>query len=310
MSNTMVVARVVRRRCAGRLSGRRRGWLRRPRPVTGLLAAMVGTLIAAASTAAATAGEPVQAPPVISTANYVALGDSYSSGVGTGVDDPASGTCARSALSYPPLWADEHHPVDVRFVACSGATTGDVRANQIAAVGPGTDLITLTIGGNDAGYGSVLRTCTLAADDNMCLAAVDTAEDFARSQLPTRLTGVYTAIRGAAPRARVIVLGYPRLFDLAPSCIDPWAPDLARRHKLNEGADVLNDVINSAIVSQPGFGFIDVRGQFNGHGVCAADPWITGPSFVKPYHPTQHGYRDGYLAALDAASSVGAVAAP
>jgi lysophospholipase L1-like esterase len=269
--------------------------------VTVLLGGVVGALIAAASTAAAIPGERVQGPPVAGTANYVALGDSYSSGVGTGVDDPASGACARSALSYPLLWAGEHRPARLRFVACSGATIGDVRGNQIAALGPGTDLVTITIGGNDAGFGSVLRSCTDAASDSVCLDAVDAAEDFARSQLPGRLLGAYTAIRGAAPRARVIVLGYPRLFDLAPSCADPGAPDLTRRQKLNEGADVVNGVIGNAVVSQPGFSFIDVRGQFDGHGVCSANPWINGPSvptFVTPYHPTQRGYRDGYLNAL------------
>lgn len=295
---------------------RNQGLLRvaKVRRVTALLAAVAGALTSAASTAsaaAATTGEYLHGPPVPSTVNYVALGDSYSAGVGTGIYDPASGDCARSPLSYPPLWAAEHRPASFRFVACSGATTGDVRGNQITALDPGTDLVTITIGGNDAGFADVLRTCTVAATDSMCLAAVDTAEQFARTQLPGRLAQAYTAIRGAAPRAQVIVLGYPRLFELTPGCTDPLAPNLTRRAKLNEGADVIDGVIDKAVAGQRGFAFVDVRDEFASHGVCSPDPWINGPSvptFVGPYHPTQRGYRDGYLAALDA-SSAGAGAA-
>jgi hypothetical protein len=60
------------------------------------------------------------------------------------------------------------------------------------------------------------------------------------------------------------------------------------------------------------FSFIDVRNRFASHGVCSADLWINGPSVsasVGPYHPTQRGYRDGYLDALDAATAPGAAAA-
>jgi lysophospholipase L1-like esterase len=274
--------------------------------VTALLAAVAGALAAAAPTAAATTGERRHAPPVAGVVDYVALGDSYSSGVGTGVYDPASGDCARSPLSYPPLWASEHNPASFRFVACSGATTGDVQGSQITALDPGTDLVTITIGGNDAGFASVLRTCTVGSSDSACVAAVDTAEEFARTELPGRLARTYAAIRGAAPRAHVIVLGYPRLFELTPACSDPLAPNLTRRTKLDEGADVINSVIYKTVVAQRGFGFADVRDEFAGHGVCSADPWINGPSvpsFVGPYHPNQRGYRDGYLAALDATSA-------
>ena len=256
-----------------------------------LVAGVVGMVPATASTATAhqvtiSGGRAVlainagdgrvhQAQPT-DAVNYVALGDSYSSGVGTGVYDTASGDCARSPLSYPPRWAAEHHPASVGFVACSGAKTADVLANQIPALQPSTDLVTITIGGNDAGFGAVLQTCTAAESDRTCFAAINAAEAFERSVLRDRLARTYTEIRRAAPHAQVIVLGYPRLFDLAPSCADPRVPNLARRHKLNEGADVLNDVIHSAS-QQFEFSFIDVRNRFASHGVCSADPWINGP---------------------------------
>jgi lysophospholipase L1-like esterase len=292
------------------------GWLRGSRRVVALLAGVVGLVAAATSTAAAS--QPVmaddRAAPAVNAGagDYVALGDSYSSGVGTGVYDPASGACARSPLSYPPLWASEHHVASFGFAACSGARTADVLANQIAALQPTTDLVTITIGGNDAGFGPVLQTCTAAQSDRTCAGAVDAAEAFERSVLPGRLARTYTAIRRAAPHARVIVLGYPQLFDLTPSCADPQVPNLTRRKKLNEGADVLNTVIQKTVSQQSGFSFADVRGRFASHGVCSADPWINGPSVptaVGPYHPHQTGYHEGYLATLDAATARGAAAA-
>ncbi|MGH3820201.1 MAG: SGNH/GDSL hydrolase family protein, partial [Pseudonocardiaceae bacterium] len=284
--------------------------------VATLVAGVVGVVTAAASTAAASQVTIVDgraAPvvnvgdgrlpkaPVMDVGDYVALGDSYSSGVGTGVYDAASGDCARSPLSYPSLWAAERRLARFEFAACSGARTADVLANQIAALQSTTDLVTITIGGNDVGFGPVLQTCTVAQSDRTCFGAVDAAEAFERSVLPGRLARTYAAIRRAAPRARVIVLGYPRLFDLAPSCADPLVPNLARRNKLNQGADKLNTVIQKAASQQSGFSFIDVRGRFAGHGVCSAQPWINGPSApisIGPYHPNQMGYRDGYLATL------------
>lgn len=319
--------RMLPRVLAGQdISGRHAGQLRWVGRVVVLVAGVVGMITATASAATANqatisggratlainagAGRLSEAP-VTGVVNYVALGDSYSSGVGTGVYDAASEACARSPLSYPPLWAAEHHPASFGFVACSGARTADVLANQIPALQPSTDLVTITIGGNDAGFGPVLQTCTVAQSDRTCFAAVEAAKAFERSVLRDRLARTYAAIRSAAPRAQVIVLGYPRLFDLAPSCADPRVPNLARRHKLNEGADVLNDVIHS-VSQQFEFSFSDVRGRFAGHGVCSADPWINGPSVatsVGPYHPNQTGYRDGYLDALDAATARGAAAA-
>lgn len=287
--------------------------------VVALVGLVITALPAAASTAAASqvmisggGNERSNEAPFPYPVNYVALGDSYSSGVGTGIYDPASGACARSPLSYPPLWVAERHPASFEFAACSGARTADVLATQISALQRGTDLVTITIGGNDAGFGPVLQTCTVATSDRTCTAAVDAAEAFERSVLPGRLARTYAAIRHAAPHARVIVLGYPRLYDLAPGCADPHVPNVARRRKLNHGADVLNDVIHQTVSRQSGFSFVDVRDRFTGHGVCSADPWINGPgvpTFIGPYHPTQAGYHDGYLSALDAATARGAAAA-
>lgn len=283
--------------------------------VVAVVSMVLTALMAVASTAAASQAtlsgdrtKRVQEAPVSYAVDYVALGDSYSSGVGAPPSDLDS-ACQRSSRSYPSLWAAAHHPTSFAFAACSGAKTADVLNAQIAALQDGTDLVTITIGGNDVGFGPVLQTCTAAKSDRTCTAAVDAAEAFERFVLPRRLARTYAAIRRAAPHAQVIVLGYPRLFDLAPSCADPNAPNLTRRTKLNHGADVLNNVIQDTVSQQSGFSFADMRGRFADHGVCSADPWINGPSVptsVGPYHPNPAGYHNGYLPALNAATTRGA----
>lgn len=286
------------------------------RSVMVLIVCVVGMVAAGASPAAAgqatIARDAVNAThkhlfqtPVTDSVNYVALGDSYSSGLGTGVYEAVSAACARSGLSYPPLWAAEHSPASFTFVACAGATTADVLANQVSALGAATDLVTITIGGNDAGFAPVLQTCTVAPRDSACIAAVDAAEVFELFVLPARLAHAYAAIRAAAPHAYVVVLGYPRLFELTSSCADPQAPNLVRRRKLNEGADLLNNVIKT-VSTLYGLGFADVRDRFAGHGVCSTNSWINGPTVlpsIGPYHPNQTGYHDGYLPVLDATTA-------
>src|SRR5689334_15465308 len=81
--------------------------------------------------------------------DYVALGDSYSSGVGA---SGQTGLCLRSANGYPGLWRAAHDPASYRTNACGGATTADLRSYQLSGLSGSTDLVTLTIGGNDVGF--------------------------------------------------------------------------------------------------------------------------------------------------------------
>src|SRR6476660_5751470 len=82
---------------------------------------LVVGLVAAGGAVAATAG------------TYAALGDSYSSGVGTG-SYTLDSTCRRSGYAYPYLWTQSHAGTALSFVACSGAKTSDVLSTQIQAV--------------------------------------------------------------------------------------------------------------------------------------------------------------------------------
>ncbi|GAA2047803.1 SGNH family lipase [Catenulispora yoronensis] len=234
-------------------------------------------------------------------ANYVALGDSYSSGVGAGSYTSSSGNCLRSTNAYSQLWANSHSPASYVSVACSGATTQDVLNNQISALSSSTTLVTITIGGNDVGFASTMQTCVLSSD-SACLSAINTATSQARSILPGRLASTYSAIRAAAPNARVVVLDYPEFYDLGHSW---YCPGLSTtdRTALNNAADLLDSIIQTA-AGNAGFNFADVKGRFQGHELCDFfNEWLHSVNIsdvTESYHPTADGHSGAYLPALTA----------
>lgn len=255
-------------------------------------------LIAAASvitlTAAAVAGTGGAAQAA--TGSYVALGDSYSSGVGAGGYISGSGSCKRSTKAYPQLWADAHDPSSFTFAACSGATTGTVNSDQLGGLSSATSLVSITVGGNDVGFSTVMTDCVTQSDSG-CQSAVDAAEAKMDSALPGALDSLFTAIRGKAASAHVVVLDYPHLYDLdATPCA---GLSKTKRTALNGGADKLDTVIEKASADH-GFTFSDVRDDFAGHELCTGDGWLHSVTYPidESYHPTATGHADGYLPAL------------
>ncbi|MEU5694152.1 SGNH/GDSL hydrolase family protein [Actinosynnema sp. NPDC020468] len=254
---------------------------------------VVVAVLTAASALLATV--PAQAA---AAANYVALGDSYSSGTGTGSYYGDSGSCKRSQYSYPALWAAAHGPASFKFVACSGAKTGDVLANQVGALSAATTLATISVGGNDAGFTDVITTCTLGTD-SACTSRVDQAKAYATGTLPGLLDNVYAQIRGRAPSAQVVVLGYPRLYKVPGSCSVGLSD--TKRAAINSASDTLHSVI-SGRASARGFAYRDLRGAFAGHEICSSAWWLNSLSWPveESYHPNRDGQRLGYLPQLTA----------
>ena len=217
---------------------------------------------------------------------YVALGDSYASGVGAGDYLREAGACLRSRRAYP---YGLGRPV-TSFRACGGARTGDVLGAQLEPFPSDTRLVTITIGGNDAGFADVLQRC-LFGSARACDRRVDAAERFVRGELPGRLRRVYAAIRERAPEATVVVTGYPRLFAERPWCGGVGRIDEREQRRLNAGADLLVRTIAAEVERHRGFRFADVREAFEGGGVCASAPRILGatrPGFAS-FHPTARG---------------------
>jgi lysophospholipase L1-like esterase len=241
-------------------------------------AALVSTLFALVIPAAAGADQ------------YVALGDSFSSGVGTG-SYTLSTSCRRGVYAYPWLISQQRPSTSLTFVACSGATTNDLMANQIGSVTGTTTIVTVTIGGNDIGFSNLIVQCTLAD----CSAALDSTRASIATVLGPRLDTVYGAIRAQAPTAHVVVLGYPRIFSSA-SCFGTLGITATERAKANQLADAV-DQLTSQRAATAGATYQSAIGAFTGHAVCSTAPWLNGLNLfntVESYHPNRNGNSLGY----------------
>lgn len=285
-------------------------------------------------------------------ARYVAFGDSYSSG--EGADDYAAGTdtdysdapgdgCRRSANAYPQLIAeDAGTPEEFDFVACSGARTWHFYEAQkpnplthdaqfleaelpAGAVDHDTSLITLTIGGNDAGFGDILKECAKSTVVNPCSGDPERAEQpfqdalsrmkgeavapGAGGEADTRpLAEVYADIRERAPEARVLVLGYPQFYKDGGTLLFKCS-GLVNVDQLwvNKKVKEFNEFIEATAESF-GFEFVETSSAFDGHRLCEIGggeerEWFRDlQPFDDPqaqYHPDADGHRAMADQALD-----------
>ncbi|SHG64383.1 GDSL-like Lipase/Acylhydrolase family protein [Jatrophihabitans endophyticus] len=257
---------------------------------------LFATLVAALGAVLALAS-PVAAAAAV---HYVALGDSYSSGVGAGDYVDSSGSCDRSTNAYSQVWADAHSPASYTSVACSGATTADVVADQLSALSATTTLVSITIGGNDEDFAGVMKDCNLKSDDT-CVSEIDAAEADARSALSGKLDSLFAQIRDRSPDAELVVLNYPDFYDLDADCV---GLSQTKRTKIDEGIDVLSTVLSGA-ASRAGATFADVRPAFAGHEICDDNRWLHSVNFADfgiSYHPTEDGHRSAYYPTFAAAA--------
>src|SRR6476661_3193224 len=145
----------------------------------------------------------VPAAAAAAASQYVALGDSYASGVGTRVFYSESGSCKRSPEAYGPKIAAAKG-YTLSFQACSGAKTTNVNSSQLGTLSASTALVTITIGGNDAGFSNVIINCALYYFT--CGSAINEANSFIATKLPGLLDTTYSDIRSRASTAHVVVL--------------------------------------------------------------------------------------------------------
>ena len=234
-----------------------------------------------------------------SAVKYVALGDSYSSGTGTRTFYEAG--CQRSVYAYPYLLHNAHPEWTFVNVTCSGAKTGDVIGGQVNSVTADPNWVPYTIGGNDAGFSSVITECALPGWASNCNGAIDGAQAYIQNTLPGRLDLLNNAIKSKAPNAKVVVLDYPRLFN-GTDCNALTFFSGSEMTRLNQTADMLKSQM-SAAAGRAGANFVfrDVIPSFVGHAVCdggggSSTEWINGLSnpVGESYHPKVSGHAGGY----------------
>jgi lysophospholipase L1-like esterase len=258
----------------------------------------------------------VRAPGFAGYTAYYALGDSYSAGTGVGqpYDDQP---CARSGRMWANLIPRDLVPVP-QFIACSGATTENVRLSgdggiaQIPDIGgtqldrvrvglrttPGPALITFTIGGNDADFVPQFRRCVTGD----CTKDADTETALIRGQVRRNLDATFAQVRQVAPGADVLVAGYPKLFTEAAVPIDAvFATTLtqAERKLANVWATQVDEEV-AASARAAGLHPVttEVLKAFEDHGAGSASPWINTVQAVDPGTPI------GLAPTLPATSSV------
>lgn len=267
---------------------------RRTARFTGVLAALALT----AGFAAPTAAEP---EPI-----YIGLGDSYAAGTGGGEylpnSFPAPTDCRQTVSAYSTQLRGANW-------GCFGYTTEGVSAVVTgASLDPATapvlanaSVITVTVGGNDIDTGAVAANCVPSTATAGCKAALFNSLAVKLPKLPAKIKAMVALIKQKAPRAKVVLTGYPRLFTVSNFMT---ADQKAAATTMNSAADLLNATIAfSALATRTKY--VSVTNQFTNHGVGSADPWIVGVPLVErpldTYHPTAAGYTGGYTAAVTAA---------
>jgi lysophospholipase L1-like esterase len=237
-------------------------------------------------------------------ARYAALGDSYSSGEGNppfdpGTDEPLDG-CHRSPAGWPRIIARQDPRIGmVGHIACSGATSRALRhrynseppqLRQLAA--RRVDLVTITIGGNDIGFGQVLSDCYLS--DCVLDGGLTRARRRIENRLPSVLARDYRGLKAAAPGARLVVVGYPRLFPGSRAQQEGcrWLSD-RERATLNRLATLLDRTIRRS-ARRAGVQYVSVLRALNRHELCTKDSWVypIGPTGGQLRgHPLPPGQR-------------------
>lgn len=244
------------------------------------LAAGLATLAMVVGAAAV----PAQAS---SKTTYVALGDSYAAGQGAG---PYLDSCYRSENSYAELAGQAKSIKLTTNAACSGNTTADIAATQLRRLNKSTELVTITAGGNDLNVGAIAVLCQAEPGSAACLQSLASAQDLIGSgELTLRVTRLILAVQAEAPRAKVVVTGYPHLFAPAPG--------------IPVQANLFVDFLNAAIYQaarDTGTQYVGVAGAFAGHGIGSGDPWInynpSAPLTAEDFHPNAAGYKAYYTA--------------
>lgn len=241
--------------------------------IVGLLTLVIAVLVPAAVAAA----QP----------QYVALGDSYSSGVGTREFYEEPGECSRGPKAYPPKIA-ANKGYSLSFEACSGAKTTEVNEKQLGPLSSTTSLVTITIGGNDAGFSNVIINCALYYFT--CGSAISEADEFIKNKLPKLLETTYNDIKAKATTAKVVVLGYPKLFTKEGTTCNVNFLTSGNEKKMNESAELLDSVIKGRAEAAK-FTFVNPTSAFESHEVCSSSEWLNGQSnpLSESYHPNVSG---------------------
>jgi lysophospholipase L1-like esterase len=290
-----------------------------------LITALAVVALAATSALASTSATAAPAPAGSDSrghghhtkvASYVALGDSYSAtGIAPLDPGPAGSECGRSDATYSHLIAARLHVKSFRDAACGGADTTDFFHSQhpdipaqLKALRPSTQLVTMTIGGNDGNvFGGLVTSCAIAsAAERQTTGSIGGAPCKAtyhgswrkqiRQQTYPSVLSALRAVRHRSPEATVAILGYPQILPAAgvPACYASIPISMGDVPYLDRTQRTLNHVIERA-AKKSGVLFVDMAKASAGHDACQP----VGTRWIEPLignvstalHPNVSGHQ-------------------
>jgi lysophospholipase L1-like esterase len=247
------------------------------------------------------------------TGPYVSLGDSYTSAplVPVPTGDPIG--CGRSTNNYPSDVARVIAPSTFTDVSCGSATTdnmtqpqsvpfGGTNPPQFDALSTADTLVTVGIGGNDAGLIGVAETCAEidathptghACKDHYQASGSDPNIAAINATGP-KVAAVLQGIHQLAPSAKVMIVGYPDGLPVDGTNCWPLVPlssgDIKYFNSLEKKLNsvIANDAANNNAT------FVGTFKSSIGHDACKPPgvAWVNGivpNSVAYPLHPNQMG---------------------
>lgn len=266
-----------------------------PAPIRRLLLSVIGALLLAlAAPVAQAASSPLR---------YVALGDSYSAASGVlPLDLFAPPECLRSVRNYPHVIAADTG-ARLKDVTCGAAETSDFFESQYPGVAPqldalseDTQLVTMTIGGNDSGvFIDTIIDCggaglSTLGQGSPCKDRYGSSfEETIDTVTYPALVKALNAVRAKAPAARVAILGYPWIMPASGGCFDKMPVAEGDVPYVRGIQATLNDAVRRAAAAT-GSTYVDFSTVSDGHDACKPPGvrWIepvlqgTNPVIVHP----------------------------
>jgi lysophospholipase L1-like esterase len=222
-------------------------------------------------------------PAAAGAVNYVAIGDSYTSGPGiTPYAPSAPPNCGQSEHNYPHITAAALG-LTLTDVSCGGATTSDETESQFEgqppqddALSESTEVVTIGMGGNDHGlFGTLLAGCTkLDAIEHTpgkspCREHLEGYVQTTYAEDKPEQEAALRHIKELAPHAKVFVVGYPEITPKNGKCnVEefPWYPKDLQWFR-NNVQKLGNKMIKEGAKAN-GAIFVNTFGPSVGHNAC------------------------------------------
>lgn len=235
--------------------------------------------------------------PPLPGVQAIVMGDSTAAGLGGAPlpnPSPDDEACGRSADAYGVLLGRVNR-WNIKNLACSGATirsgllgsqtTGDRSLPPQLAVAKravNAKAVVIGVGANDLNWGPMIRLCavSVACDDRASTV-------FFQRQLSLFARDYYELLRqiaGLPDDPKVVINLYYAPFAVDATCLTGLTP--AKIGVLLDRLGALNAVLADGAKT---FGYLSVKPDFTGHGLCTEQPYVQGLGDAAPFHPNGTG---------------------